>query len=221
MAAMRHAYTEELDSLFYDLADMSARIETMISEATLALLSGDARIAEAVISADHEIDSARERIEESAFTLLSTQQPVAGDLRTLVSALRMVSELERMGDLSVHVAKIARLRVPNIAVPQSVRPIITRMASLAGRMTGEASHIIRERDLVRAADMETTDEEMDSLRRSSFNQLLSAEWDHGVEAAVDLALLGRYYERIADHAVSVSRRVVFTVTGEKNFDATA
>jgi len=153
-------------------------------------------------------------VEDHAFSLLSLQQPVAGDLRTLVAALRMVAELERMGDLAVHVAKIARLRVPSTAVPTDAEPTIRRMAMVAELMVGKAAEVIAERDVAGAAELARADEEMDHLRRSSFRELLGSNWKHGIEPAVDLALLGRYYERIADHAVSVANRVVYVVTGE-------
>jgi phosphate transport system protein len=175
--------------------------------------AGDAETAEAVISADSVIDQATERVEDNCFSLLSLQQPVAGDLRVIVSALRMVSELERMGDLSVHVAKIARLRVPQIAVPEEVRPTVAKMAEVAEDMVARVAEIITERDVEAAIVLGRDDDEMDQLRRSSFTQLLADDWAYGVEAAVDIALLGRYYERIADHAVSVGNRVVFVVTG--------
>src|SRR5215212_10096660 len=125
---MREAFHEQLDSIFSELAEICQQVETSVRHATQALLSGDAEVAARVIAADSEIDSARERVEDTAFTLLSLQRPVAGDLRVVVSALRMVSELERMGDLSVHVAKIARLRVPGMAVPDQVRPTMSQMA---------------------------------------------------------------------------------------------
>lgn len=211
---MREAFHEQLDQMFADLASICENVETAVRLATEALLSGDAGIAEGVISADAEIDRARERVEDSAFLLLSLQQPVASDLRTVVAALRMVSELERMGDLSVHVAKIARLRVPNLAVPADVSPTIERMAHVAEDMVRRVSKIITDRDVDEALALVREDEEMDQLRRSTFADMLSADWAHGVEAAVDVALLGRYYERIADHAVSVANRVVFVVTGE-------
>jgi phosphate transport system protein len=211
---MRQAFHEQLNSMFHDLADICGSVETAVRLATEALLTGDAGIAEKVISADADIDRARERLEDSAFLLLSLQQPVASDLRTVVAALRMVSELERMGDLSVHVAKIARLRVPNLAVPDAIRPTIERMAEVAEEMVVRVSTIIKDRDIDEALALVSADEEMDQLRRTSFAELLSADWDHGVEAAVDVALLGRYYERIADHAVSVANRVVFVVTGQ-------
>jgi phosphate transport system protein len=211
---MREAFHDQLDNIFVDLAEICGQVEVAVHEATKALLSGDAATAEAVISADKTIDASKERIEDTAFSLLSLQQPVAGDLRVVVSALRMVSELERMGDLSVHVAKIARLRVPHIAVPDEARPTVERMAEVAEDMVRRVKSIITERDVEAAIALGRDDEIMDQLRRRSFTELLSDDWAHGVESAVDIALLGRYYERIADHAVSVANRVVFVVTGE-------
>jgi phosphate transport system protein len=211
---MREAFHEELDSVFDDLVDLSRKVQVAVQDATAALLAGEAGLAERVISGDREIDLAREMVEDKAFALLSLQAPVAGDLRLVVAALRMVTELERMGDLSVHVAKIARLRAPNIAVPEQVRPTVSRMAEVAADMVGQVVQIIAERDVEAAHALARDDEEMDLLRRTSFATLLADDWLHGVEAAVDLALLGRYYERIADHAVSVGTRVVFVVTGQ-------
>jgi phosphate transport system protein len=210
---MREAFHEQLDSVFEDLAGICRDVERAVALATEALLTGDAEVAERVISGDVEIDRARERVEDKAFSLLSLQQPVAGDLRTVVAALRMVSELERMGDLSAHVAKIARLRVPRVAVPEEIRPTVCRMAAVAEDMVSQVSQIIAGRDVEAAIALGRDDEVMDQLRRTSFVELLSDDWKHGVEAAVDVALLGRYYERIADHAVSVANRVVFVVTG--------
>jgi phosphate transport system protein len=211
---MREQFHEQLDAVFVDLAGICRQVEVAVRQATAALMTGDAAIAEEVISADVDIDRARDAVEEAAFDLLSLQQPVAGDLRTVVAALRMVSELERMGDLSVHVAKIARLRVPDVAVPDEIRPTVNKMATVAEDMVHRVALIIMNRDVKAASILREDDEEMDQLRRANFTQLLSDEWTHGVEAAVDIALLGRYYERIADHAVSVADRVVFVVTGE-------
>jgi phosphate transport system protein len=211
---MRDAFHDQLETVFSDLAGMCRRVEAAVREATQSLLEADAEVAERVISSDVEIDQIRERIEEVCFELLSLQQPVAGDLRIVVSALRMVSELERMGDLSVHVAKIARLRVPAVAVPDQARETVEKMADTAEDMVSRVSQIITRRDVEAAIELGRDDEVMDQLRRRSFSELLSDDWQHGVEAAVDIALLGRYYERIADHAVSVANRVVFVVTGD-------
>ena len=210
---MRNAYFDQLDTIVEDLVAMTDDVQVAVARATRALLSADAEVAERVISDDVDIDAARERVEQKAFDLLALQQPVARDLRMLVAALRMVADLERMGDLSVHVAKVARLRVPQVAVPEELVPTVERMGVVAEKMIGTAAAIIADRDVDGARHLEG-DEEMDQLRRSSFRLMLDDAWPHGVEAAVDLALLGRYYERIADHTVSLARRVVYLVTGE-------
>jgi phosphate transport system protein len=211
---MRDAYFDQLDTIVDDLVTMTHEVQEAVARATEALLTADAEIAEKVISDDAAIDAARERVENKSFELLALQQPVASDLRMLVAALRMVADLERMGDLSVHVAKVARLRVPQVAVPEEMVPTIERMAMVAEKMVGTVAGIIAERDVDGARKLEEDDEEMDQLRRSSFRLMLDDSWPYGVEPAVDLALLGRYYERIADHAVSLARRLVYLVTGE-------
>ena len=210
---MRELFSEQLDGIFDDLASMAGDVEVAVRRATEALLQGNAEIAESVISDDRAVDELRDRVEERAFSLLSLQQPVAGDLRTIVAALRMVTELERTGDLAVHVAKIARLRVPGTAVPEDVVPVIRRMAQIAEDMLSATVGIIAERDVDAAETLRTIEAEMDKLRAELLRDLLGDEWSHGVEAAVDLALLGRYYERIGDHAMSVANRVVYVVTG--------
>jgi phosphate transport system protein len=211
---MRNAYVDKLDTIVEDLVAMTHEVQEAVARATRALLTADAEVAERVISDDADIDAARERVELQAFELLALQQPVASDLRMLIAALRMVADLERMGDLSVHVAKVARLRVPLVAVPTEMVPTIERMAVVAEKMVGTVAGVIADRDVEGARRMEEDDEEMDQLRRSSFRLMLDDSWSYGVEPAVDIALLGRYYERIADHGVSLARRVVYLVTGE-------
>ncbi|MDQ3166742.1 MAG: phosphate signaling complex protein PhoU [Actinomycetota bacterium] len=211
---MRDLYYDQLDSIVDDLVAMTGSVRDAVREATVALLSAKADAAESVISGDRAIDLSRELLEDRAMQLLATQQPVAGDLRVLVAALRMVADLERTGDLAVHIAKVARMRMPDIAVPEPLRPQIGRMAEVAERMVGSASRIIAERDVEAALELEDEDDEMDQLRRLLFRTLLSDDWAYGVEPAIDVALLGRYYERISDHAVSMGRRVVYLVTGE-------
>jgi phosphate transport system protein len=193
---------------------MTRDVQQAVVRATHALLTADPEVADRVIAGDLRIDSMKERIEDRAFELLALQQPVAGDLRMLVAALRMVADLERMGDLSVHVAKVALLRSPEYAVPEELVPTMKRMAVVAVHMVGAAADVIADRDLDAARVLEEDDEEMDELRRRSFRLMLGDSWTYGVEPAIDVALLGRYYERIADHAVSLARRVVYLVTGE-------
>lgn len=211
---MRDAYFDQLNAIIDDLVIMTHEVQRAVSKATRALLTADAEVAEQVISADADVDAMRETIESRSFELIALQQPVAGELRMLVATLRMVSDLERMGDLSVHVAKVARLRIPQLAVPGELVPTVERMATVAELMVGQAASIIADRDVEGAFALEECDEEMDALRESSFRVMLDDSWPHGVEPAVDMALLGRYYERIADHAVSLARRVVYLVTGQ-------
>jgi phosphate transport system protein len=212
---MRDAYSDQLDAIRDDLLTMTRLVGEAVSQATQSLLDGDAQLSEKVISEDEAIDGLRARIEDESFDLLALQNPVAGDLRMLVASLRMVAELERMGDLAMHIAKIARLRIPEVAVPDELVPTIARMSAVAEVMVAKVGHIIADSDIAAAEELEQVDEEMDRLRRTSFRELLGSDWKHGVEPAVDIALLGRYYERIADHAVSIARRVVFLVTGEQ------
>jgi phosphate transport system protein len=212
---MRDLYRHRLESIVDDLVAMTRTVRTATHRATEALLSADASAAEQVIADDAEVDRSREEIEERSFELLALQQPVAGDLRMLVATLRIVADLERMGDLAVHVAKVTRLRYPDRAVPPEIEPTVRSMAQAAEKMVDAAADVIESRDVEAARALESEDEEMDRLRRSIFSQLLSDRWQAGIEPAIDAALLGRYYERIADHAVSMGRRVVYLVTGER------
>jgi phosphate transport system protein len=211
---MRDQYYEQLDSIVDDLVTLTGTVRRAVASSTTALLDADARLAEVVIAGDAVIDDETEAIEERALLLLATQQPVATDLRQLVATLRMVNDLQRMGDLSVHVAKVARMRIPAAAVPPQLHPAIRAMAKVADSMIDAAARIVANRDVVAAAHLEDEDDEMDRLRKDLFRTLLSDSWEYGVEPAIDLALLGRYYERIGDHAVSMARRVVYLVTGE-------
>ena len=210
---MRTAYIEQLDNVLTDLVAMSRLVQQAVGQATHALLEADGEVARQVIADDEHIDALREKIEEEAFDLLALQQPVAGDLRTIVAAVRMVAVLERMGDLSVHVAKVAQLRLPEVAVPGEVMPCMRRMAEVAVNMVQQSTLVIADRDVDAARRLEEADEEMDELRKQTFRILLGDSWGHGVEPAVDVALLGRYFERIGDHAVSLARRVIYLVTG--------
>ena len=211
---MRDQYYEQLDAIVDDLVNLTGTVRRAVADATKALLEADAQIAESVIAGDKDIDEATEIIEERALLLLATQQPVATDLRQLVATLRMLTDLQRMGDLSVHVAKVARRRMPDSAVPEHLHPNIIAMATVADSMIDSASRIVANRNVDAASRLENEDDEMDRLRKELLRSLLGDSWSYGVEPAVDLALLGRYYERIGDHAVSMARRVVYLVTGQ-------
>jgi phosphate transport system protein len=211
---MRDTYREQLDDILVDLVHMSQAVSFAVRSSTTALLEADIHLAEQVIGDDELLDAKQADIEQRAFTLLARQAPVAGELRILVATLRMVAELERMGDLAAHVAKIARLRYPELAVPEALRANFIRMGDVAEKMVVSAGQTLSDRNIQVAQELHARDEEMDELRRTQFRVLLSDDWPYGVETAVDVALLGRYYERIADHAASVARRVIYVVTGE-------
>ncbi len=193
---------------------MSALVKIAITDATTGLLTADLAIAEKVIAADSVIDEIQHDLDARTINLMARQQPVASDLRTLVTSLRMSADLERMGDLANHVAKQARMRYPNSAVPAELIQIITSMSIVANKLIDKLAVVIEHRDTVRAQEIETDDDEMDKLHRELIAALLSDDWSYGVETAIDMTLLGRYYERFADHAVSIARRVYFLVTGE-------
>ena len=210
---MRDNYHESLESVVTDLVSMSESVQVAVREATVALLEADLATAERVISADAQIDTLHDELEARCFTLLARQAPVAGELRTVVAAMRMVADLARMGDLAAHVAKIARLRYPEHAIPEGLVANFTLMARVAEEMVQTAGRSLRERNAHDAGKLAESDEEMDELRKSQFRVMLDKEWPYTVEAAVDVALLGRYYERIADHAVLMASRVIYVVTG--------
>ena len=211
---MRNAFHDELDSIGTTLLQMAGLVKIAMAEATTALLASDLTIAEKVIAADSVIDDIQHELDARTINLMARQQPVASDLRTLVTSIRMSADLERMGDLAHHVAKQARMRYPNSAVPAELVPIITSMGMVADKLIEKLTVVMEHRDTVRALEIETDDDEMDKLHRDLIEALLADDWTHGIETAIDMTLLGRYYERFADHAVSISRRVYFLVTGE-------
>ncbi|MEU4227522.1 phosphate signaling complex protein PhoU [Nonomuraea sp. NPDC026600] len=212
---MRDAYHEELDSLTAKLVEMTRLVRSAISRATTALLDSDLQLAESVISRDAEVNATFEEIETSIFELMARQQPVAVDLRMVITALRMGTDLERMGDLAVHVAKVARLRHPETAIPAEVRPTILQMGQIAETLVTKAGSCIASQDVESAMELESDDDAMDKLHRRLFRNILSKDWPHGVEPAIDITLIGRYYERYADHAVRVAGDVVYLVTGAR------
>jgi phosphate transport system protein len=211
---MREAYQVELGQLAEELANMCAMSANAMELATQALLETDLGLAEQVIGDDAKIDDARSACEEHAYALLALQAPVATDLRTVLAAIHAAESLERMGDLALHVAKAARRRHPNPVLPDQVRPYFSEMGRVAVNLAREAERVILNRDVEKARSLEEADDEMDDLHRHLFSVIMDKDWPHGVAAAVDVTLLGRFYERYADHAVAVARRIVYVVTGQ-------
>lgn len=216
---MRQAFHQNLQQISDQLVEMTRLAASAMNRATTALLDADLHLAESVIAADQRIDVVREELDALAVDLLARQQPVATDLRMVVTSMRMSSDLERMGDLARHVAKVARLRYPESAVPPELRATILQMGQIAERIVTRSGSIIAARDVEGAKQIERDDDEMDALHRRLFEHLVDGTWVHGTGAAVDITLLGRYYERFADHAVSVAARVVYLVTGEWDLEA--
>ncbi len=214
MALIRSVFQDELDNVSQSLVDLTAMVSASMTKATTAILSCDLKLAEEVIATDVKIDDYQHENDSRIIDIIARQQPVARDLRALVTALRMGSDLERMGDLSHHVAKVARLRHPNAAVPPELVAIIQAMGVAAVAITEKTGVVIATRNTEMALEIERDDDVMDDLHRKLIAVLIEPTWKHGIETAIDLTLLGRYYERYADHAVSISRRVYFLVTGE-------
>ncbi len=212
---MRDAYQQRIDGVSEELVVMTGLVGSAIVRASDALLTADLALAQDVIERDADIDELQRLIEESAYELLACQQPVATDLRILVSNMRISTALERMGDLARHIAKVARLRFPEAAVPAELRPTVAAMNDIAVGMAAKLRTVLAHRDVAGALEVERADDKMDLHHRHIFAVLLDAGWSHGVEAAIDVTLVGRYYERFADHAVSIARREVFVVTGER------
>ncbi len=211
---MRDTYHESLDSVTDQIVVMVRTVGSMIDRASAALLEVDLGKAESVIAQDEDVDQLNIELEERATQLLALQQPVAPDLRIVTGALRMSSTIERMGDLARHIAKIARMRYPESAVPDQVRPIFVEMAQEASMMAQRVGDVIADQNLTLALEIEQLDDRMDELNVLLLQTLMS-DWAGTVDQAVDLTLMSRFYERFADHAVSMARRIVFTMTGTR------
>lgn len=211
---MRSVFHAGLDRIVDQLVAMTHLVSLSMSRATSALLDKDLDIAESVIASDEQLADIRKDIDGSAIQMMALQQPVATDLRILVTAVQMSAAIERMGDFARHVAKVARLRYPDSAVPVEVRGVLQQMGEVAEAIVGRAGTIIATKDADGALALDKADDAMDDLQRKLLAVVLGDTWQHGTETAVDLALLARYYERYADHAVSVARRVSYLVTGE-------
>jgi phosphate transport system protein len=210
---MREQFQAELDSVSATLVQMAGLVRVAMDNATTALLTADLTLAEKVIADDAIIDEIQHELDARTINLIARQSPVASDLRTLVSSLRMSADLERMGDLAHHVAKSARMRYPATAVPPELSLTIEEMGRVCSKIIEKVSIVLEKRDADRALEVEKDDDEIDALHRKIIQTLLEPTWKHGIETAIDMTLLGRYYERCADHAVSISRRVYFLVTG--------
>ena len=209
----REEFHGQLEAIRGALADMCELASTAMERATTALLGADLAVATGVAELAAQLDTARRAVEDQTYEVLALQSPVAGDLRALVMAIKVGADVDRMGSLANHVAKVAARRHPAVAVPDALFGVFRRMSAVATRMAAGASAVLDSADAADAGRLAIDDDAMDGLRRSLFLTLLD-DWPYGVESAIDVALLGRYYERFADHAVSIADGVVYLVTGE-------
>ena len=214
MALIRSVFQDELDSVSQSLVELCEKVAGTMQQATQSMLTCDLKLAEEIIASDIAIDDFQHDLDARIIDIVARQQPVASDLRALATALRMSADLERMGDLAHHVAKITRIRHPQPAIPAELQQIFESLGKAAEKIARKTAVVIATRDTDMALEIERDDDEIDDLHRQLITALVAPNWKHGVETAVDLTLLGRYYERYADHAVSVSRRVYFLVTGK-------
>ena len=210
---MRTTFHEQLSALGAQIGDMCGLAADAMEHATHALLEADLSVAEQVIADQAHIVAMSRNAEDSAVKLLALQQPVASDLRAIVGSMHIGADIERMGALSAHVANIARLRHPECAVPDEVRDCFAEMGTVAVQLARTAQEVLLTRDPDRAAQLQHEDDVVDAEHRHLFTLLIDRKWQDSVCSAVDVALLGRFYERFADHAVEIGRRVVFEATG--------
>ena len=211
---MRVIFEEELRDVADTLDDLALHVDEAIKLAGAALLKSDVKAAESVIEGDRRIDALETSLAEACVALLAKQQPVATDLRVIVSTLQLSSTLERMGDLLRHIAEIGRGRYPEKAVHPRFESDFERLQELSERATGRIRELLSSRDLDLAQSIIDDDDETDAVHQRTYKELLDPSWDGTVQQTIDVTLLGRFYERFGDHAVSVARRSIFITTGD-------
>ncbi len=209
---MRASFHAELDELMTELARMTRLAGQMMTNASIALHQTDLALAGVVIADSDQMDGMLDDRERRCIIVLALQAPVAGDLRVVVAALHAVGHLRRMDSLARHIAIIARLKHPNPVVSGKVRPVLARMSLLASQLAEDAATAIEHQDPLSGCRLAVADDAVDALLRHLFAILLAEDWPHGVEQAVDAALIGRYYERFGDHAVAIAQRFCSVVT---------
>ncbi|MBX3312521.1 MAG: phosphate signaling complex protein PhoU [Microbacteriaceae bacterium] len=211
---MRKVFQAEMASLQDGLIELAELVEKSFTKATKAFSKSDVEMAEFVIEADNTIDAAAVEIDELAIEILARQSPVARDLRTVVSALRISASLERMGDMAEHIAELARLRYPEKVAPKALKNTFTRMGDANKEIVRMLVELLQTQDLNIANAIRDKDDLIDELHVSVFDTVLSSNWQHSAATTVDATLISRYHERFADHAVSIAKKVIYLATGE-------
>ena len=211
---MREVFQQELREVQDRLVEISALVAVSIENATRAFNESNVALAETVIADDDQIDAAAAELDELAINILARQQPVARDLRIVVSALRISASLERMGDMSEHIAQLARYRFPDKVVPKSLRPTFAEMGALDVQIAQKLVELLKTEDLKIAEDIRNEDDKIDALHLSVFDKVLGETWKGAAVDTVDATLASRYHERFADHAVSIAKKVQYLATGD-------
>ncbi|HEY8589077.1 MAG TPA: phosphate signaling complex protein PhoU [Naasia sp.] len=211
---MREVFQQELTEVRERLVTIADLVATSIELATRAFNESDVSLAETVIAEDHRIDELALSLDELAINILARQQPVARDLRIVVSALRISASLERMGDMSSHIAQLARYRFPDKVVPKGLRSTFAEMGRLDVSMAQKLAQLLRTEDLELAEQIRNDDDNIDELHLSVFDKVLGETWKGGAVDTVDATLASRYHERFADHAVSIAKKVQYLATGD-------
>jgi phosphate transport system protein len=211
---MREEFQSDLNEVSRLLVTMAEAVREAMRKSTTALLTADLKAAQSVIDRDNEVDEIYSQVEAKVADTIARQAPVASDLRMVITALHISADLERMGDLAEHVAKTAKRRHPSPAVPAELRPVFKGMAEVADHMAESIAGLLAKPDAELAAKLEHEDDAIDDLERQLFKIMLDDDWPYGAETAIDGALLGRFYERYADHAVNVGEQLVYLITGE-------
>lgn len=211
---MREVFQQELREVQDGLVEIAGLVADSIEKATRAFTESDVSLAEEVIAEDPRIDQAAVALDELAITILARQQPVARDLRIVVSALRISASLERMGDMSTHIAQLARYRFPDKVVPKSLRSTFAEMGRLDVEIARKLTRLLDNEDVKLAEEIRNEDDKIDALHLSVFDKVLGETWKGEAVDTVDATLASRYHERFADHAVSISKKVQYLATGD-------
>lgn len=211
---MRAVFQQELQEVQERLVEIAALVQVSIENATQAFSESNVALADTVIADDDKIDTLTMDLDELAINILARQQPVARDLRIVVSALRISSSLERMGDMSEHIAQLARYRFPEKVVPKTLRGTFAEMGRLDVEVARKLTLLLQTEDVRIAEEIRNDDDRIDELHLSVFEKVLSESWKGGAEDTVDATLASRYHERFADHAVSIAKKVQYLATGD-------
>lgn len=211
---MREVFQQELREVRERLVEIAGLVASSIESATRAFNESNVSLAETVIADDAKIDAAAAELDELAINILARQQPVARDLRVVVSALRISASLERMGDMSEHIAQLARYRFPDKVVPKSLRSTFKEMGALDVEIARKLVELLETEDLAIAEYIRDEDDKIDALHLSVFDKVLGETWKGEAIDTVDATLASRYHERFADHAVSISKKVQYLATGD-------